>query len=89
MPHQRLKALVVAPAWIGDTIMAQPLFMRLHEYTSDLQLDALAPPWVAPALRRMPEIDQIIDNPFAHGELSFKARFRLAHQLAQGGYQRA
>ena len=89
MPHQRLKALVVAPAWIGDTIMAQPLFMRLHEYAPDLQLDALAPPWVAPALRRMPEIDQIIDNPFAHGELSFKARFRLARQLAQAGYQRA
>lgn len=84
-----MKALIVAPAWIGDTVMAQALFMRLHEHTEDLQLDALAPPWVAPVLQRMPEISQIIDNPFAHGELSLTARFRLARQLASNNYQRA
>ncbi len=84
-----MKALIVAPAWIGDTVMAQPLFMRLHQNTPGLQLDALAPRWTAPALQRMPEIGQIIDNPFAHGELSLKARYRLARKLAQAGYQRA
>jgi heptosyltransferase-2 len=83
------RALIVAPAWIGDTVMAQPLFMRLHEKTPGLQLDALAPRWVAPTLQRMPEIAQIIDNPFAHGELSFGARYALARQLAKAGYQRA
>lgn len=84
-----MRALIVAPAWIGDTIMAQPLFMRLQQTTPGLQLDALAAPWVAPVLRRMPEIGQIIDNPFAHGELSFTARYRLARQLAERGYQQA
>jgi heptosyltransferase-2 len=84
-----LRALIVAPAWIGDTVMAQPLFMRLHEKTPGLQLDALAPRWVAPTLQRMPEITQIIDNPFAHGELSLGARYTLARELAKGGYQRA
>ena len=84
-----MKALIVAPAWIGDTVMAQPLFMRLHQHTPGLLLDALAPRWVAPVLQRMPEIGQIIDNPFAHGELSLKARYRLARELAQAGYQRA
>ena len=84
-----VRALVVAPAWIGDAVMAQPLFMRLHRNTPGLQLDALAPPWVAPALRRMPEIGEIIDNPFAHGELSFKARYALARKLAQRGYRQA
>ncbi|MFZ4538382.1 lipopolysaccharide heptosyltransferase II [Propionivibrio sp.] len=83
------KALVVAPAWIGDTVMAQPLFRRLHENTPGLRLDALAPSWVAPVMQRMPEIGQIIGNPFAHGELSLTARYRLARQLAQAGYQRA
>jgi heptosyltransferase-2 len=87
-PH-RLKALVVAPAWIGDTVMAQALFGRLHRHTPGLQLDALAPHWVAPVLQRMPEIGQIIDSPFMHGELSLKARYRLARQVAQAGYQRA
>ena len=84
-----LRALIVAPAWIGDTVMAQPLFMRLHEKTPGLQLDALAPRWVAPTLQRMPEIAQVIDNPFAHGELSLGARYTLARQLAKAGYQRA
>ncbi len=84
-----LRALIVAPAWIGDTVMAQPLFMRLHEKIPGLQLDALAPRWVAPTLQRMPEIAQVIDNPFAHGELSLGARYALARQLAKAGYQRA
>ena len=84
-----MKALIVAPAWIGDTVMAQPLFMRLQQHSPGLQLDALAPRWVAPVLQRMPEIARIIDNPFAHGELALSARYRLARQLAQAGYQRA
>ena len=89
MPEGTTRALVVAPAWIGDTVMAHPLFMRLHRRIPGLQLDALAPPWVAPVLRRMPEIGEIIDNPFAHGELSLTARYRLARQLAQRGYRQA
>ncbi len=84
-----MKALVVAPAWIGDAVMAQALFKRLHQNRTGLRLDALAPPWVAPVLRRMPEIGKIVDNPFAHGELALGARFRLARELAQRGYQQA
>lgn len=84
-----MKALIVAPSWIGDTVLAQPLFVRLHERTPGLQLDALAAGWVAPVLERMPQIAEVIDSPFAHGELSLKARHRLARQVAQRGYQRA
>ena len=83
------KALIIAPAWIGDAVMAQPLLMRLQQYTPGLQLDALAPRWVAPVLQRMPQIAKVIDNPFAHGELALAARYRLARELAQCGYQRA
>jgi heptosyltransferase-2 len=84
-----MKALIVAPSWIGDTVLAQPLFRRLHERTPGLQLDALAPRWVAPVVERMPEIAQVVDSPFAHGELSLKARHHLARRLAAAGYQRA
>ncbi|WP_265944720.1 lipopolysaccharide heptosyltransferase II [Dechloromonas sp. A34] len=80
------RALIVAPSWIGDTIMAQPLFARLHAKYPGLQLDALAPRWVAPVLHRMAEIGEVIDSPFGHGQLSLKARWRLARQLAEGGY---
>ncbi len=65
------------------------MFARLHERTRGLVIDALAPRWVAPVLERMPEIAQVIDSPFAHGELSLKARHRLARRLAAAGYQRA
>lgn len=80
-------ALVVAPAWIGDTVLAQPLFVRLKEHDPDLVIDALAPPWTAPVLARMPQIRRVIDNPFAHGQLSLAARRRLGRTLA--GYDRA
>ena len=80
------KALIVAPSWIGDTIMAQPLFARLHAKHPGLQLDALAPRWVAPVLQRMAEITDIVDSPFGHGQLSLKARWRLGRDLAARDY---
>ena len=83
------KALIVAPAWIGDAVMAQPLFIRLQQITPGLKLDALAPRWVAPVLQRMPQISEVIDNPFAHGELALAARYQLARELAKSAYQRA
>ena len=80
------KALIVAPSWIGDTIMAQPLFARLHALHPGLQLDAVAPRWVAPVLLRMAEIADVIDSPFGHGQLSLKPRWRLARILADRRY---
>lgn len=84
-----MKALIVAPSWIGDTIMAQPLFARLQTEHPGLQLDALAPRWVAPVLQRMAGIGDVVDSPFGHGQLSLKARWRLARQLAERGYDAA
>ena len=84
-----MKALIVAPSWIGDTIMAQPLFARLQATNPGLQLDALAPRWVAPVLQRMDEIAEVVDSPFGHGQLSLRARWRLARQLAARGYDAA
>lgn len=81
-----MKALIVAPSWIGDTIMAQPLFVRLHARYPGLQLDALAPRWVSPVLQRMGEITDVVDSPFGHGQLSVKARWRLGRELAARRY---
>ena len=63
------KILVVGPSWIGDTVLAQPLFKRLHEKHPQLTLDVLAPAWTLPLLRRMPEVGEAIASPFGHGEL--------------------
>ncbi len=82
--------LVIAPSWIGDTVAAQPLFMRLHERYPDAHIDVLAPPWVAAVLHTMPEINgNVIDNPFAHGQLRLKARWELARGLRAQAYDTA
>ncbi|PWB40487.1 MAG: lipopolysaccharide heptosyltransferase II [Rhodocyclales bacterium] len=83
------KALIVAPSWIGDTILAQPLFARLHARHPGLALDAFAPAWAAPVLSRMREIRRVIPNPFAHGEFNLAGRWRAGRELAREGYDAA
>lgn len=83
------RMLIVGPSWVGDTVLAQPLFMRLHERVANLELDVLAPPWTAPLLARMPQVHAVIENPFRHGELKVFARRRLGIELRNRHYQRA
>ncbi len=87
-PRHR-RALIVAPAWIGDAVLSQPLLARLHQQHPDVQLDILAPAWVAPVYERMPETGDILHNPFAHGTLALRERWRLAQTLAGRAYERA
>ena len=39
-------------------------------------------PWVAPVYRAMPQVTEVIEFPFAHGGLQFKARRAIAKQLS-------
>lgn len=84
-----MKILVVAPNWIGDALLAQPLFARLLQKVPGVVIDALAPPWTAPVLRRMPEIAEVIDAPFAHGDLKLGVRWNLARGLRVRAYDEA
>jgi lipopolysaccharide heptosyltransferase II len=83
------KILIVAPSWIGDTLLAQPLFARLRQKYPGVVIDALAPRWTAPVLRRMPEIAEVIDAPFGHGELKLAARRNLGVALRARAYDEA
>ena len=84
------RILIIAPSWIGDTVAAQPLFMRLQQRTPGAIIDVLAPPWVAAVLHAMPEITgEVLDNPFAHGQLRLKDRWALARQLKARNYDAA
>lgn len=83
------RVLVVAPNWIGDSLLAQPLFARLHQQLPGLTLDALAPSWTAPVLARMPELGEVIETPFEHGPLQLRARWRLGRSLRLRGYDSA
>jgi heptosyltransferase-2 len=83
------KILIIAPNWIGDALLAQPLFARLRKKLPGVVIDALAPPWTAPVLRRMPEIDDVVEAPFDHGELALFARWRLGRRLRLRRYDQA
>jgi len=83
------RILLVAPSWVGDTVLAQPLLRRLHERNAGAEIDALAPPWTAPVLERMDEVSRVIVSPFRHGELGVGSRFRLARALRGRRYSRA
>ncbi len=87
-PHP-YKILIVAPSWVGDMVMAQPLFMRLHQLHPDVQLDVLAPAWTLPLLARMVEVHEAIANPFGHGEFKLAARYQLGKALRQRHYDQA
>ena len=81
------RVLVIAPNWIGDALMAQPLLSRLKQ--SGATIDVLAPEWVAPVLHRMPEVDEVIAAPFRHGALQLGERWRLGRSLGRRGYEAA
>ena len=83
------RILVVAPNWIGDALMAQPLLARLLHKRPDAVIDVLAPAWVLPLLQRMPEVSETIESPFVHGELNIGGRWRLGRSLVARGYAQA
>lgn len=45
-----------------------------------------APAWVAPLFAFMPQVANVIDNPFTHGELGFAARRNLGRVLKANRY---
>jgi heptosyltransferase-2 len=77
------KILVIGPSWVGDSVMAQPLYRRLHERHPGLELHVFAPAWTLPLLARMPEVARAHLNPFGHGQLRLLERWRVARQLAR------
>jgi heptosyltransferase-2 len=78
-PGGAARSLVSAPQWIGDAVMTEPLLRRLSARGERVTVGAL--PWVAPVYRAMPQVDEVIEFPFEHGGLQFKARRSLARQV--------
>jgi heptosyltransferase II len=74
-----MSSLVIAPQWIGDAVMSEPLLRALAARGEALSVAAL--PWVAPVYRAMPQVSEVIELPFAHGRLDWSARRRMAAGL--------
>ncbi len=83
-----MRTLVVAPSWIGDAVLSQPLIVRLKEARpggSDRR--AGAPLGVAGVPAHAAGRGATIALPFGHGELALGGRRRFAKTLPR--YDRA
>ena len=83
------KILVVGPSWVGDCMLMQPMLMRLKQRYPDCEIDVLAPGWTTTLLHAIPEVHEVIVNPFPHGELNIQGRHRLGVQLREARYDQA
>jgi heptosyltransferase-2 len=82
------RTLVIAPNWLGDCMMAQPLLTRLKARQPGQAIDVLAVPAVAPVFRRMPEVSEVVEEDFRHGQLGLGCRWRLGRSF-KGRYAQA
>ncbi|MEO8342818.1 MAG: lipopolysaccharide heptosyltransferase II [Gallionella sp.] len=83
------KILIIGPSWVGDTMLMQPMLLRLKQRYPQSRIDVLAPPWTAALLHAMPEVYEVIINPFPHGALQLIARYRLGKKLRSAQYDQA
>ncbi len=83
------RILIVAPSWVGDAILSEPLVALLRNPFEDPIVDVLVAPWCAPVYARMRGIRRIIESPFEHGKLDIAGRRRFASTLKGEGYTHA
>jgi heptosyltransferase-2 len=82
-----MRVLVIGPAWVGDMVMAQSLFMTLA--AQGAEADVVAPQWSMPLLARMPQVRRAIALPVGHGRFGLGARWRIGHGLRAEQYDQA
>jgi len=79
--------LIIAPNWIGDAVMTQPLLATLKSQYPDSTIDVLASTWVAPIYRACTEVNDVIEADFQHKQLQWGLRKQLAKDLQSKNYQ--
>jgi heptosyltransferase-2 len=82
------RALLVAPSWVGDAILSEPLVAALRRGGVET-IDVLAPAWCAPVYARMRGVRSIVAAPYGHGELAWRKRRALGRELAARRYTHA
>ena len=83
------RILIVAPSWVGDALLSQPLLTLLKQRDPGSTIDVLGPGWALPIFRRMPEVNETIESPFAHGELALSKRLKTGRSVRARHYDRA
>lgn len=84
-----MKHLIVAPAWVGDMVMAHCLVQVLLDQDPQAQIHMSAPAATFPLTERMPGVTQGHHIPVVHGELGLGKRFSFAKQIRAENFDRA
>lgn len=82
-----MKTLIVAPAWVGDMVMAHAVVPGL--VVAGAEISMLAPPATAPLAQRMPGVAAVCQLAANHGEFGWATRRAVARRLAPLGFERA
>ncbi|MFZ6798341.1 lipopolysaccharide heptosyltransferase II [Undibacterium sp. Di24W] len=85
-PSEKSRLLVIAPNWIGDAIMAQPLLRLLRAQHPNAQIDVLAPKWVAPVVQAMSEVDMVLESTIRHGSIKIRDYWKHAQEIRRKEY---
>jgi heptosyltransferase II len=80
------RILVIAPNWIGDAVMSEPLLAAIKASYPHAVIDVLATPWVAPVYRACSEVTEIMEADLRHGQLQWGLRRTLAAQIKKRNY---
>jgi heptosyltransferase-2 len=83
------RILLIAPSWVGDAILSEPLIAQLRRSGVAQPIDVVVPPWCGPVYARMRGVGRIIDNPAAHRQLGLRARRALGRSLRENRYTHA
>ncbi|MDQ2916512.1 MAG: lipopolysaccharide heptosyltransferase II [Pseudomonadota bacterium] len=86
-PSDRI--LLIAPSWVGDAILSEPLIAQLRRSGVEQPIDVIVPPWCGPVYARMRGVGRIIDNPAAHRQVALRARRALGRSLRENRYTHA
>ena len=78
---------MVAPAWVGDMVMAHAIVPGLADCGHEVHF--LAPPSTAALASRMPKVAEVHVVCTRHGELGWRPRRRAARALAERHFARA
>ena len=84
-----MRALIVAPAWVGDMVMAHTLVQTLKALDADAEIHMAAPPATAPLGERMPGVCQVHELATNHRDLGWGERRRLGVALRRFGFDAA
>ena len=83
-----MRTLLIAPAWVGDMVMAEPLVRLLHAQQPELEVHVAAPASTLSLALRMNHVTATHDWPFAHGVFDAAGRWRVARQLRSLRFER-